>query len=656
MKGALTRRWWRPDLPIAVQILLLLLGCLVVAQLSTLCLTLLLPPAPPAAYSLNDIAAALKGGPLKLSDRRPLVRATATAPPSLRNPGWLVSERSRHDLARLVGAQESDVRLLFYSPLPFAGAAAPQPDPAPRVKTAPAAYLEPPDDPRVWIDGGEPRARLIRTAYDGALQFGGGGGGGHGGGGGGMGGGGMGGGGRGGGGRGGPMGGGPIGSGGGGPFGWPSGPATTGERTTRAPTTRPAQGQERPDRGQDPSRTTTPSNGSGSTGGRTTGESAEGGSQPISTGSGPASGSGSGGNAGKTGTAGGVKDQGSSGEVVTTGRPTNTGSGSSPASWPGRQSPTGLPTYSGQIWPPASPIQAPPVKTAPPPADGDRQGWPGQGQSDAPVSKSKPAPATEIAPAVAATAPLSPAPSSQTVNPSDQADPPEDPGVVEPIGAPPVSRGLFGLAPAPFVEGDFVAAMKVGPGRWVTVRPQPEPFPNSWQRRVLLWFALSLAVVAPIGFLFARRLAAPLAAFAAAAERLGRDPSAPVLPINGPAEVGRAARAFNQMQVRLRRFIDDRTGMVGAISHDLRTPLARIRFRLERVPPETRKGILGDVEQMEDMITSVLAFIRDASEPGARERVDLRSVLQCVVDDAALMGGDAELEDGEDEALVEVDA
>jgi signal transduction histidine kinase len=211
---------------------------------------------------------------------------------------------------------------------------------------------------------------------------------------------------------------------------------------------------------------------------------------------------------------------------------------------------------------------------------------------------------------------------------------------------PPVAHGPFGSAPTGLVQADFVAALQVAPDRWVTVQPAPEPFPNRWQRRLLLWFALSFAIVAPIGYLFARRLVAPIATFSAAAERLGRDPSGPLLALEGPAEIGRAAGAFNLMQQRLKRYIDDRTAMVGAISHDLRTPLARIRFRVERVSPEVRAGILGDVTQMEEMISAVLIFIRDASEPGARERVDLRSIVECAVDDAALVGGDAVLDPG----------
>jgi two-component system OmpR family sensor kinase len=196
--------------------------------------------------------------------------------------------------------------------------------------------------------------------------------------------------------------------------------------------------------------------------------------------------------------------------------------------------------------------------------------------------------------------------------------------------------------------------VRTGPSRWVTVQPEPEPFPNRWQRRVLLWFVAAIFLTAPLAWMFARRLAGPLGDFATAAERLGRDPSAAPANLGGPAEIGRAARAFNDMQARLKRYIDDRTAMVGAISHDLRTPLARMRFRMERAPPDLRTGMLNDIGQMEEMISAVLVFIRDASEPTVRERVDLRSILECVVDDAALIGGEAVLDPG-DPVSVEVD-
>jgi signal transduction histidine kinase len=101
------------------------------------------------------------------------------------------------------------------------------------------------------------------------------------------------------------------------------------------------------------------------------------------------------------------------------------------------------------------------------------------------------------------------------------------------------------------------------------------------------------------------------------------------------------------MQVRLKRYVEDRTAMVGAISHDLRTPLTRIRFKMEAAPDALKRAVIDDVEQMEAMIAAVLAFIRDANAPRDRERLDLLSLLECAVDDAALVGQAASLAEGE---------
>ena len=163
--------------------------------------------------------------------------------------------------------------------------------------------------------------------------------------------------------------------------------------------------------------------------------------------------------------------------------------------------------------------------------------------------------------------------------------PPDFPGPDGPPGAhlPPHGLDALLMREAP-VFGDFAAALRRSDGRWTIVRSSPEPFPTDWQRRVFIVLLAGFAVVAPAAFLFARRITAPLKRFTEAAERLGRDPHAPPVALSGPAEIGAAAEAFNNMQARLRRYIDDRTAMVGAISHDLRTPLARIRFKMEGAP------------------------------------------------------------------------
>ena len=202
----------------------------------------------------------------------------------------------------------------------------------------------------------------------------------------------------------------------------------------------------------------------------------------------------------------------------------------------------------------------------------------------------------------------------------------------------------FAFGPGgPPLFGEFTAALRQADGQWLVVRPKPEPFPNDWQSRLLLWLGGCLLLTAPLGYLFARRITAPIGRFAQAAEVLGRDPSGPLMELCGPAEIGMAARAFNDMQAKLKRYIDDRTAMVGAISHDLRTPLARIRFKVEAAPEPVRQAVIADVEQMEQMISSVLAFIRDASAGRPRERLDLLSLVECLVDDAAQTGQDVTL-------------
>jgi len=238
-----------------------------------------------------------------------------------------------------------------------------------------------------------------------------------------------------------------------------------------------------------------------------------------------------------------------------------------------------------------------------------------------------------------------------------QGPPPPPPPSGEPPYPPEPPRPGWGrLDPGqrPLVGG-FVAAAQAPDGQWITVRPQPEPFPNGWQTRIILWFAGWLAVFAVAAWLFARRMTAPISAFARAAEQLGRDPQGPPLALSGPAELGVAARAFNEMQVRIKRYVNDRTAMVGAISHDLRTPLTRIRFKVEGADPALRAAVLADVSQMEAMISAVLVFIRDANAQAQRERLDLLSLLECEVDAAALIGA-AVVMDEASPVVVDADA
>ncbi len=634
---------FRLGAPLSAQILGLVLGTLVVAQVVTLFFTILVPPAPAPQYRLQDVAASLRGEKVRGQGARPLIRSVRSAPPSLNSAGWLVSERSRRELAELLATDESNVRLLFYSPLPFAGADAGARAEAPTGMTR----LGSPSWALVQASAASANG-LIRARF--VMQPGGPGAG------------------PGSGGPGGPapridgVGGPPEGSAGG-RMGQPSSGARSGGPAPRV-WEEPVTGTHIIHRAPPPP---TPSRSDTSIGGRIAGPAHTGGPGGDHAPGGAASPiAGSPGHGGTDGPGPGLQGLGSQGLGSQGLGPQGLGPQGLGPQGPGAQGPGaqgfgpgepsggqgpahagGGPLMAGG----ADPSLRLPSVSPPPQPEPEPAAEPGR---QAHVLHAEPLSPRPVQLGAAGLTPIQPPTGLIVPAPMVAAQQGDAVGWV--VGTPQqAERGLFGLAPSPFVQGDFVAAVRTGPDRWVTVAPQPEPFPNAWQRRVLLWFVAAFAVVGPIGYVFARRLARPIDQFAAAAERLGRDPTAPLAPLKGPAEIGRAARAFNQMHHRLRRFVDDRTGMVGAISHDLRTPLTRMRFRLERVPPEVQAGMLHDIEQMEEMISSVLIFIRDAVEPSVRERIDLRSLVECVVDDAALVGGEAVLDPGEP-LSVEVDS
>jgi signal transduction histidine kinase len=144
----------------------------------------------------------------------------------------------------------------------------------------------------------------------------------------------------------------------------------------------------------------------------------------------------------------------------------------------------------------------------------------------------------------------------------------------------------------------FETAVRSADGRWMLIRPR-EPLWSPGRLRLLLAFGLSAVLLAPLAWWSARRLTRPVQLFAEAAERLGLDPGAPSLKVEGPLEVRTAAASFNLMQERLREYIRGRTAMVAAIAHDLRTPLTGLRLRAESAPDPERARMAADIARME---------------------------------------------------------
>jgi signal transduction histidine kinase len=159
----------------------------------------------------------------------------------------------------------------------------------------------------------------------------------------------------------------------------------------------------------------------------------------------------------------------------------------------------------------------------------------------------------------------------------------------------------------------------------------PKPF---WSFRFGLSMLVMLSAVVVFSAIVVHQLTRPLAQFARASQRLGTDIKAPPLPERGPVEIRLATQAFNQMQSRIRRFIEDRTQMIAAISHDLGTPIARMRLRAEFVnDAEQQQKMLADLDDMEKMVFSALSFARDDSTREPVAKVDFRTLLHRVCDD-----------------------
>ncbi len=171
-------------------------------------------------------------------------------------------------------------------------------------------------------------------------------------------------------------------------------------------------------------------------------------------------------------------------------------------------------------------------------------------------------------------------------------------------------------------------AVTLEDGTWLNfVIPLP-PDEHLWRPHPYWPLGIGLLVVVVLCVVLVRHAVRPLTVLTKAADRLGRDVLAPPVEIRGPREVMDAANAFNRMQGRIRRFIEDRTQMIAAISHDLRTPITRLKLRAEFIEDdEQRLKILADLDEMEAMISSTLAFARDDSARETKVMVDLVGLL-----------------------------
>jgi signal transduction histidine kinase len=187
--------------------------------------------------------------------------------------------------------------------------------------------------------------------------------------------------------------------------------------------------------------------------------------------------------------------------------------------------------------------------------------------------------------------------------------------------------------------GFHKAGIVLPDGATIAARIQPERQPPFWGGPWMMTLLFAVVSVALLGLWAARTLTAPLSSFARAAENFSLNGTAAPLPERGPQEIRSVARALNRMRERITALMDDRTRMLAAISHDLRTPITRMRLRSEFIEDDTQRGrMLADLDQMRSMLESVLSFLRNDRKLEAMTLIDIATTLQLVADQFADMG------------------
>ncbi len=192
---------------------------------------------------------------------------------------------------------------------------------------------------------------------------------------------------------------------------------------------------------------------------------------------------------------------------------------------------------------------------------------------------------------------------------------------------------------------DLSLSVRMNDGSWLNVATSYRP-PKRTLVPLLVQLGLTIAAVVLIVWLAVRQVAKPLRNLAGAAEQLGRGEDIPALTVEGPREVRAVTTAFNEMQARLTRFVSDRTRMLAAISHDLRTPITSLRLRAEFIDDdENREKIIETLDEMAQMTEATLAFARDEAATEAAQPMDLGNLLSSLADDQQDLGHDVMAED-----------
>ncbi len=172
------------------------------------------------------------------------------------------------------------------------------------------------------------------------------------------------------------------------------------------------------------------------------------------------------------------------------------------------------------------------------------------------------------------------------------------------------------VRPAPGRGLLFVRVEAAGAGYWIGFPLLPPPAADEGLSRAALWSLVIAGALLIAAFLFARYLARPLRDLGVAVERIGRGETPAPLPEHGPSEIVTLNRGVNRMMASLRQLEHDRAVLLAGVSHDLRTPLARLRLGIEMEARDeaTRAGMVDDIEEMDRIIGQFLEFAQNERE------------------------------------------
>ena len=189
--------------------------------------------------------------------------------------------------------------------------------------------------------------------------------------------------------------------------------------------------------------------------------------------------------------------------------------------------------------------------------------------------------------------------------------------------------------------------VRLSDGQWVriTVRRSPEASAPALSNDLILQLLVTLVMVAALVMVAVRQATRPLQQLARAADTLGRDLDAKPLPEDGSTETRSAAQAFNRMQTRIKHLVNERARALAAVSHDLRTPLTRLRLRTELIDDTSlRDQMAADLEAMAAMIDATLDYLRGLQTHEVVRAIDINALLESMADDARVLGRNIQME------------